>query len=257
MARRNGIPSGKAKKAKSKESKPFTNGDVVVALQTLPESQLFGVFNEGEEPEFLRQIYLPLRQLFSKTTRASQANYARIKQISRLRVPEILSSRFIGWLKDPLQFWERILEALPKYSDQPPKNRAKIFLEGVHALDSQLEIGRIFQRFAAVSASRLFKRANPTSAARIGTKHITGFLEHAGLENSEANIKKYGDILRRGQRIISFCQRLADKEQPNNNAHSDDNVMEQPHLETSDYGPLFFPDIPDSMYVSGLKRQSS
>ncbi|KJZ70586.1 hypothetical protein HIM_10015 [Hirsutella minnesotensis 3608] len=251
MARGNGTTVRKGKNPHGKYYKPLTNGDVIMALNTLPESQLFGVFGEGDDkPEFLRELYLPLRHLFSKTTRASQANYNRIQQISILRIPEILSSRFCQWLEDPLQFWERLLEAVPRYSDQLPKDRARIFLEGAHALESQLEIGRIFRRFVAVSAIRLFTRANPTSSARIRTKHITEFIEQVGLPRTETNIEKYGDILRRGRRITTFCQRLADNGEQNGNADIDDNILEHSCLEINDYGPLFFSDIPDSIWDS-------
>lgn len=191
----------KAKGRGAHLSPPLTNGEVIKVLKTLPDDQPFGALEEGQKPlEFLRQLYLPLRQLFSTTTRPSQANCSRIQQITRhdLKVPESLSSRFCQWRNNPLGFWERLVETLPRYSDQPAAHRARIFLEGADALNFQLDNGRILRRFMAVSAYSLLRRAAPASSTDIRASHIAGFLEHIGLPQSKANIEKYGDILRRG-----------------------------------------------------------
>lgn len=232
------------KNLSNKHPELLTNGEVINFLKTLPEARPFGVFNnEEEKPEIFRQLYLPLRSLFTRTTTSSRANCSKIEQISCLAVPDSLSRRFSRWLEDPLDFWETLLEALPRYSGRRAEDRARIFLEGAAHLDTQIDEQRILRRFVAVSAYRLFRRAILTSRTRILNSNIKAFLALVGLPTSETDVENYGDIIRRGERHVSFCHRVegGDDDAPKND--------DEEHLcgGANDYGPLFFSDIPDSM----------
>lgn len=200
---------------------------------------------EGEEPDFL-QLYLPLRQLFSKTTTISRANCARIQKINCLGVLQSLSDRFYLWHDDPLEFWERLVRKLPRYSDQKTEDRARIFLQGAAHLDAQIEDERILRRFVAVSAYRLFRRAFPTSQARIVTKNVEQFLNLVRLPSSTNDIEIYAGILRRGQKHAFFCKKV-EQSQHSNEYTCSNNVNQHLDGEADDYGPLPFSAIPDSM----------
>lgn len=123
--------------------KPLTNRDVILWLQTLPENRPFGASEDRESSEFLRQLYIPLRSLFGTSTKTSQANRARIEKINKLTVPHRLLNRFTSFQQDPLEFWERLVLELPKYSGQEQKARSRTFLQGVAQLDSNIEEQRV------------------------------------------------------------------------------------------------------------------
>lgn len=210
-----------------RESECLTNSEVVQILRSLPGDRPFGVLEEGETSEFLRQLYLPLRSLFSTTTTTSQANRARIEQINQLEVPSRLQVRFSSFETDPLEFWERLVKPLPQYSDQLREKRARIFLQGAAQLDSNIEEQRILRRLVAVSAYNLFRRTFPTSShSRVLEKQLERFLFMVELPSSEHKI--CGDIIRRGQRHTQFCQKLKVGEEVG-------------------FGSLFFASIPDTM----------
>ena len=228
--------------SKSRHSKPLTNGEVVEILKSFPENRPFGTLDD--EPEFLRQLYLPLHNVFKTTTTTSRANRTRIQKINRLEVLQSLYCRFSQFEKDPLEFWERLIEALPQYSDQILAERARAFLQGAVQLDSKISEQRIFQRFVAVAAYNLFRRAIPTSETRILSKSVKEFLHHMGLPNSDGEISKYGDIIRRGQKHTLFCQKLRSGTIIDDGDHDrHGGCVDQ----DEDYGPLFFLSIPDSM----------
>ena len=230
------------KERTSSSSRCITNGEVIKFLQTLPEDHTFGTLQEGEEEkqEFLRQLYLPLHSIFKTSTTKSQANRSRIQKISRLEVLQSLSNRFPQFERDPWEFWERLITSLPPYSEQTIETRAQVFLQGAAQLDCTLWEQRILQRFIAVSAYSLFRRAIPTSGARVLTTNIEKFLVDVGLQNVPNATEIYGKIIRRGQRHTLFCQKL--------NSIDGDRVDSDDRGEvTEDYGPLFFISIPDTM----------
>ncbi|KJZ70803.1 hypothetical protein HIM_09816 [Hirsutella minnesotensis 3608] len=231
---------GMVQDLESRRTKLITNGDVIEFLKTLPVYNAFGVF-DGEQPEFLRQIYLPLRQLFGQPS-FSRANYIKIQQIDRLEVPNNISSRFHRWLEEPTDFWENLIDELPRYSQQEREDRARTFFESAALLDRQIDHQRILRRFVAVSAYRLFRRATPKSSTRILTANIHKFLHQVGLPSSKQDIETYGGIIRRGKRHVDFCRKVE--------VGYDDNGKDEEVArgEVNDFGPLFFLDIPDSIW---------
>lgn len=238
---------------KDKGFKRLTNGQVIEFLRTLPENHPFAVPENDEKRKFLRQLYVPLRDLFSTTTTSSRANRTRVLAISHLEVLKSLHARFPDFEADPLEFWERLTEALPQYSEDGADNRAKIFLESAVQLDTNIQEQLILQRFVSLAAYRLFQRAIPTSGTRIMPETLKRFLIHVGIWSSDCgdqDLCKYGEIIKRGQRHERFCQILmasqsTDEDTPGNNARRETGVKWEYDNET--YGPLFFSSIPDTM----------
>ncbi|KAJ5956887.1 hypothetical protein N7501_011166 [Penicillium viridicatum] len=107
-----------------------SNAEVIAVLKTLPKDGPFAVADNQQKLEFLRQLYMPLRKLFSTTTTSSKANRDRVKSVDHLEVLPTLHDRFPRFEKTPFEFWERLIESLPRYSEQADRNRAKNFLEG-------------------------------------------------------------------------------------------------------------------------------
>ncbi|PYI02924.1 hypothetical protein BO78DRAFT_432506 [Aspergillus sclerotiicarbonarius CBS 121057] len=232
----------------------ITNGEVIQILQTFPDKQAFGDLKDDQRPEkleFLRELYGPLRDLFGTTTTCSRANRTRITRIVSLEIPKSLHVRFPQFEKDPLEFWERLVENLPQYSKQNVGNRARTFLESAAQLDVIMDEQRILRRFVAVSVYRLFQRAIPTSGARVLNKNVEQFLKNLNIPNTEEDINKYGDIIRRGQRHRPFCMDLkrgppsADDEQC---CDIEEGAVLGEENATEDYGPLFFSSIPDTVW---------
>lgn len=234
-------------------AKSLTNGEVVEVLQTLPEDQPFGVLQGTETKDFFRQLYVPLRSLFNTTTSTSQASRAKICAISRLEVLPSLQARFYEFEKDPLEFWERNVKALPRYSNLDAEDRARNFLEGAAQLDSNIEEQLILRRFVAVSAYSLFRRVFPNNPEdRVFNSNIEQFLTQMGLPNTEADTKKYGSIIRRGQRHKMICRKLSDgnpsNKIPRSNLDSNESA-ESIDGHNENYGPLFFSSILDALCV--------
>ncbi|CAI7643606.1 unnamed protein product [Penicillium palitans] len=228
-----------------------SNGDVIAVLKTLPKDHPFGVVDDKQKLEFLRQLYVPLRRLFNTTTTSSKANRDRVKSINHLEVLQTLRDRFPRFEENPFEFWESPIESLPRYSEQAERNRAKTFLEGAAQLDNNIDEQRILRRFVAVSAYKLFRRAIPTSESRVVTTSVKRFLIRAGLSISDDDVDKYGDIIRRGQRHTNFCQELAAGVLVHKSVEavdiSDGGVVNREEYNEI-YGPLFFPSIPDSIW---------
>lgn len=105
-----------------------SNGEVIAVLKTLPQDGLFAVADDKQKREFLRQLYVPLRRLFSTTTTRSNANHDRVKSVDHLEVLPTLHDRFPRFEENPFEFWERLIESLPRYSEQTDRSRAKTFL---------------------------------------------------------------------------------------------------------------------------------
>lgn len=217
-----------------------SNGDVISVLETLPKDRPFGVVDDNLKLEFLRQLYVPLRRLFGTTTSRSKANIHRVQSINQLEVLQKLRDRFPQFKKDPFEFWERSVEALPQYSGQGKLDRARTFLEGAVQLDTNIDEQRILQRFVAVSAYKLFRRAIPTSESRVLVTSVKRFLVHTGLSVSNCDIETYSNIIRRGQRYTNFCRQLAA-------GHIGDGDLVNGEEHNEIYGTLFFLSIPDSM----------
>lgn len=135
----------------------FSNGEVIAILKTLPEDRPFGVVDDNQKLEFLRQLYVPLRRLFNTTTTTSKANRDRVKNVNHLEVLQTLRDRFPRFDEDPLEFWERLIETLPRPSERAERDRAKAFLKGATQLDTNIEEQLILRRFMAVSAYKLFQ----------------------------------------------------------------------------------------------------
>ncbi|KAI9923423.1 hypothetical protein ASPWEDRAFT_304204 [Aspergillus wentii DTO 134E9] len=233
------MPSSVTRERTSKSTQqPLTNGEVMNVLRKLPPTQPFGSFEKNEDREFFRKLYLPLRKAFTTTTSSSQTNCSRVCRIDQLEVLPSLQARFSEFEKDPLQFWENIAKTLPKYSGLETQNRARTFLEGAAQLEANIEEQRILRRFVALSAYNLFRRAFPmASNDRVYDSNVKKFLTRVGLPKE--NYNEYGDIIRRGQRHKGFCHRLRDG--------SGDG---------EDYGALFFPSIPDTIWdVGGLREK--
>lgn len=57
-------------------------------------------------------------------------NRTKVSEITRLEVPPSLRIRFHEFEKDPLEFWESIVQPLPRYSGRESEDRARAFLEG-------------------------------------------------------------------------------------------------------------------------------
>jgi hypothetical protein len=237
--------------SESRDPNRLSNGEVIAILKTLPEDRPFGVVDDKQKLEFLRQLYVPLRRLFNTTTTSSKANRDRVKNVNSLEVLQILHDRFPRFEENPFEFWESLIEPLPRYSEESERNRAKTFLEGAAQLDTNIDEQRILRRFVAVSAYKLFRRAIPTSESRVVTTSVKRFLLRAGIAISENDdVDKYGDIIRRGQRHTNFCQGLAAGVLVNKNMEAND-ISEDGMIEREEYneiyGPLFFSSIPDSM----------
>ncbi|PHH59602.1 hypothetical protein CDD81_2840 [Ophiocordyceps australis] len=216
---------------------PITNGEVIDILRRLPRQNPFGLF-DGEKPDFLRQIYLPLHRLFGRPS-FSRTNFMKVQQITHLEVPNSISNQFPRWLEKPLDFWENFTDELPRYSQEEIEARARAFLQSAALLERQIDNQRIFRRFVAVSAYRLFRRATPTSSTRILNSNIERFLNLVGFQDSETGFETYGSIIRRGKRLADFCRAAEVGE--------DDGVT---HGEINDFGPLFLLDLPDSIWES-------
>jgi hypothetical protein len=217
----------------------LTNGEAIEFLRTLPQNHPFGVLENDEKREFLRRLYVPLRDLFSTSTTPSRANRTRVLGISRLEVLKSLAERFQGFETDPLEFWERLSKALPQYAKHGAENRAKIFLEGAVQLDTNIQEQLILQRFVSVASYKLFRRAIPASDTRIMPESLKRFLIHVGICSSESgheDIRKYGDIIKRGRRHAHFCQELKSGQ-----------TIDDSEGDNEAYGPLFFSSIPDTM----------
>ncbi|KAJ5971809.1 uncharacterized protein N7479_001727 [Penicillium vulpinum] len=228
-----------------------SNGEVIAVLKTLPKDGPFAVADDTQKLEFLRQLYVPLRRLFGTTTTRSKANHDRVKSVDRLEVLPTLHDRFSRFEENPFEFWERLIEPLPRYSEQADRNRAKTFLEGAAQLDTNIDEQRILRRFVAVSAYKLFKRAIPSSGSRVANKSVERFLTGVGLSISDNDVDKFGDIIRRGHRHTTFCQELAAGVLVHKNMEADDHsnsglVNREEYNEV--YGPLFFSSIPDSIW---------
>lgn len=230
--------------AKESRLERLTNREAIEFLGTLPQNHPFGVPENDEKREFLRRLYVPLRDLFSTSTTPSRANRTRVLGISRLEVLKSLAERFQDFETDPLDFWERLSKALPQYA-KPGANRAKIFLEGAVQLDTNIQEQLILQRFVSVASYKLFRRAIPASGTRIMPETLKGFLIHVGICSSESedeDIHKYGDIIKRGRRQAHFCQELKDGQTTDGDTDERDSEGDN-----EDYGPLFFSSIPDTM----------
>ncbi|KAM4066716.1 hypothetical protein HRG_012150 [Hirsutella rhossiliensis] len=204
----------------NQRTSPITNGEVIEFLKTLPRQNPFGFF-DGEKPGFLRQIYLPLRQVFGQPS-FSRANFLKIQQITHLEIPNSISSHFPRWLEKPIDFWENFIDELPRYSQEKIEDRARTFLQSAALLDKQIDHQRIFRRFTFQTSD---------------SKIINPDLEHKHPDISPSDIEIYGSIIRRGKRLVDFC-RTVDV--------GDDNDVT--HGETNDFGPLFFLIIPDSIW---------
>lgn len=219
----------------------LTNGEAIEFLSTLPQNHPFGIPENDEKREFLRRLYFPLRDLFSTSTTSSRANRTRVLEISRFEVLESLAQRFRVFETDPLEFWERLSEALPQYDKHGAEKRAKTFLEGAVQLDTNIQEQLILQRFVSVAAYKLFRRAMPSSGTRIMPESLRRFLMHVGICYSGScegeDIDKYGDIIKRGRRYAHFCQRLVASQTIDEDREGDNEA----------YGPLFFSSLPDTM----------
>ncbi|KAL2695835.1 hypothetical protein AAEP93_003135 [Penicillium crustosum] len=215
-----------------------SNGEVIAVLKTLPQDGLFAVADDKQKREFLRQLYVPLRRLFSTTTTRSNANHDRVKSVDHLEVLPTLHDRFPRFEENPFEFWERLIESLPRYSEQTDRN-------------TNIDEQRILRRFVAVSTYKLFRRATPTSESRVVKTSVERFLTRAGLSISENDVDKFGDIIRRGQRHTTFCQKLAAGVLVHKNMEadgiSDDGLVNREEYNEI-YGPLFFSSIPDSIW---------
>ncbi|GLA78622.1 hypothetical protein AtubIFM55763_011636 [Aspergillus tubingensis] len=222
----------------------LTNGEAIEFLSTLPQNHPFGIPENDEKREFLRRLYFPLRDLFSTSTTSSRANRTRVLEISRFEVLESLAQRFRVFETDPLEFWERLSEALPQYDKHGAEKRPKTFLEGAVQLDTNIQEQLILQRFVSVAAYKLFRRAMPSSGTRIMPESLRRFLMHVGICYSGScegeDIDKYGDIIKRGRRYAHFCQRLVASQTIDEDREGDNEA----------YGPLFFSSLPDTMEVN-------
>ncbi|KAJ5115567.1 hypothetical protein N7526_011448 [Penicillium atrosanguineum] len=121
---------------------------------------------------------------------------------------------------------------------------------GAAQLDTNIEEQLIFRRFVAVSAYNLFRRVFPNSPeSRVFTCNIAQFLVLTGLPTTDADIDKYGSIIRRGQRQMLICRKLKDDDpssySPQDNLISDD--TSESMQDSDDYGLLFFSSIPDAL----------
>ncbi|KAJ6036010.1 hypothetical protein N7540_000289 [Penicillium herquei] len=225
-------------------SENLSYNEVIATLRTLPGEQVFGHVEDTQQLDFLRRIYRPLHKLFSTSSSISKVNCERVKNIKRLQIPQTLQDRFSQFERNPLEFWEMLIESLPRYSDKAEQHRAKLFLQSAAHLEKNFDEQMILRRLVAISSYKLFRRAIPTSDKRIMKPSVKKFLSHVGLSFSEKDIETFSGILHRGQRQNNFCKELAaqasdDKlETARSNCSEDDN-----HI----YGPLFFSSIPDSM----------
>lgn len=87
-------------------------------------------------------------------------NRTKVSEITRLEVPPSLRIRFHEFEKDPLDFWESIVQSLPRYSGRESEDRARAFLEGAVQLGSNIEKQHTRRRFVAVAAYNLFRRVS-------------------------------------------------------------------------------------------------
>ncbi|KAF5120408.1 hypothetical protein E5D57_013762 [Metarhizium anisopliae] len=227
------------------DSMPPTNGDIIKLLQALRAENEFGVLSEGEDEQILRQIYSPLKSRFCRTckgSKTSSVNYGKIQKIDCRKDLEKVSSNFARWQLNPLEFWERpVLEPL-KYSDVS-NNRARYFVLSAAKLDSQITDQEILQRFVAIEIYALFKRVSEEHSTYVTDDRVGFFLRRLGLPVSEEKVKTYGNIIRRGKKVVSFCKKLMQSER-SDGFDGDENE----DIIAIDYGALFLPSLPNSMW---------
>lgn len=227
----------------------LTPAKAIQILQRLTQDESFARL-DAQNREIIRPLYDSLRKLFSTTTTVSQANRVRVLRLERLELVGSLQARFSQFEEDPLAFWNGLTLGLPQYGLEEPKIRAKSFLERAAQLESTVQEQLVLRRFVAVAAFKLFRRAIPTVNHQIPKQALARFLDQVGISSSESNIEKYGYLLKRGQRIVRFCQEL--KAGKLRSTHFGDDDMNNGCEgnrgdDNGNYGPLFFLSLPDAM----------
>ncbi|KAM4066782.1 hypothetical protein HRG_012170 [Hirsutella rhossiliensis] len=263
-------------------AEPPTIGQVVDVLSTYsPDDSFDTLKRDDKNHELLRRIYFRLQDLFKTSKTRSEANRDRIKAIQKCELDREIADRFPIWNRNPLEFWENSIEALPKYGQfpKPRKERLRIFYEGALQLKTQFKVQVIMWRFITVSAYRHFRRKYPGKI--ISKPKVRKFLTYLGLLVSGDSVQRFANLLLSGQRRKRFCQELqaAGQKAGNDTAYggqeggnssvaggrgdnpSNTNMGNAKSSAEVDYGPLFLHSIPDNMHswdaANGLVAQES